>query len=207
MFTVPVLDINGKEVEKIKLDAKIFDGSVNSSALHRAAVGYLAGKRRGLASTRTRGEVSGGGKKPWRQKGTGRARVGSIRSPLWRGGGIIFGPHPRDFALDTPKQVKLLALRSSLNGKLNDNGLVLVDEIKLPSQKTGDFFKLLKKLKVEGKALFIISAADKDNARAAANISGINIRRVSDVNAYDIMNCKKVLTSSGSFKELLKRLR
>jgi len=205
MITVPVLNTEGKEVEKLKLDAKIFDGGINEGILYQTVVGYLANKRRGLASTKTRGEVSGGGRKPWRQKGTGRARVGSIRSPLWRGGGVVFGPHPRDFKHDIPKQIKRQALRFSLNSKFSDKSVVVVDKIKL-SPRTKEFADLLKKLKLKGKILFLLGKNEKENALAAANFCGVSIRSVSEVNAYDILSFKKLLLSVDSVKELTRRL-
>jgi len=129
--TLPIYNTEGKEVDSIKLNPSVFDGVVNTGVIYQAVNAHLANKRRGLAATKTRGEVSGGGKKPWKQKGTGRARVGSNRSPLWRHGGVIFGPHPRDFSQSIPNKIKLLALRASLNAKVNENNLVVLRLISL----------------------------------------------------------------------------
>ena len=131
-----VVNQKGKVVRTLELDQKVFDGKINMSLLHQAVVTYLANQRKGLASTKTRGEVRGGGRKPWRQKGTGRARVGSIRSPLWKGGGATFGPKPRDYSQKMPQRMKALALKSALNAKLNDKELMVIDDIKLRSHKT-----------------------------------------------------------------------
>ena len=120
-ITLPIYNTEGKEVDSIKLDAKVFDGTINTAAIYQAINAYRANQRKGFASTKTRGEVSGGGRKPWRQKGTGRARVGSTRSPLWRHGGVVFGPHPRDFSCRLPKRIKNLALKSTLNAKVKEN--------------------------------------------------------------------------------------
>src|SRR5512135_3741492 len=129
--TLPVYNIEGKEVETLNLDPAVFDGTVNSAAIYQAVNAYRAAKRSGLAATKTRGEVSGGGKKPWRQKGTGRARVGSTRSPLWRHGGVVFGPHPRSFAYSVPDKIKKLALKSVLNAKVKENNVIILDTLSL----------------------------------------------------------------------------
>ena len=134
-FTLPIYNTEGSQIDKITLDAKVFDGQVNKDAVYQTVLMHRANQRKGLASTKTRGEVSGGGKKPWKQKGTGRARVGSSRSPLWRHGGVIFGPHPRDFSYTIPDKIKKLALKSSLNAKLLENNFLVVDEIKLNNQR------------------------------------------------------------------------
>ena len=123
-ITLPIYNAAGKEVDSVKLNAKVFDGRINSEAMYQAITAYRANQRKGLAATKTRGEVSGGGKKPWKQKGTGRARVGSTRSPLWRHGGVVFGPHPRDFSYTLPDKIKAIALKSSLNAKVKENNLM-----------------------------------------------------------------------------------
>ena len=129
MFTIPVQNTDGKEIDTLKLDEKIFSDKILNSSVYQVICGYLANQRKGLASTKTRGEVSGGGKKPWKQKGTGRARVGSIRSPLWRHGGVIFGPHPRDFSYKIPVRMKDLALKFALSEKVKENNLIVLDAL------------------------------------------------------------------------------
>lgn len=143
---IPVYSFEGEELKKIELDALLFDGKVHESLLYQAVVGYLCARRSGSASTKTRKEVRGGGKKPWRQKGTGRARAGSIRSPLWRGGGVTFGPHPRDFSHHLSKRLKRQALKSSLNSKLIDKQLLVVEELEVRQPKTRVFASSLSKL-------------------------------------------------------------
>jgi len=146
--TLGVFDAKGKEVEKIELDSKVFDGKVNSSLVHQAVVTFLANQRKGLAKTKTRGQVRGGGTKPWRQKGTGRARVGSIRSPIWRGGGVTFGPTKRSYYKVLPKKMKILALKSALNLKLSEKKLLVIDDLAVKSHKTKEFAKILDNLKL-----------------------------------------------------------
>ena len=144
--TVPVFDLNGKEVEKFQLDKELFTGKVNKGALYQAIVMYNAAKRQGNASTKTRGDVSGGGKKPYRQKGTGQARAGSTRSPLWRHGGSVFGPHPRMYRYDIPKKLKKLAFLSSINSKLNEKKMIGLSDVKVAEPKTKAFIAILEAL-------------------------------------------------------------
>src|SRR4030042_1787510 len=129
--SLPIYSTTGEEIDTLKLDPAIFDGIVNKDAIYQAIVAYRANQRKGLAATKTRGEVSGGGRKPWKQKGTGRARVGSTRSPLWRHGGVVFGPHPRDYSYELPQKIRALALKSSLNAKVNNSSLIVFDSLKL----------------------------------------------------------------------------
>ncbi|MDD5042924.1 MAG: 50S ribosomal protein L4, partial [Candidatus Omnitrophica bacterium] len=154
-FTLPIYNSEGKEVDTVKLDREVFDGSQNKDSLYQAINSYRANQRKGLASTKTRGEVSGGGRKPWKQKGTGRARVGSSRSPLWKHGGVVFGPHPRDFSYSIPQKIKSLALKTALNAKLKENNFLVLDEFKLDEPKTKSAMKVLSSLKlVSGKSKF-----------------------------------------------------
>lgn len=149
--SVTIFNLKGKEVEKFELDRELFAGEVNKGVLYQFIRMYNANQRGGNASTKTRGDVSGGGKKPWRQKGTGRARAGSNRSPLWRGGGKVFGPHPRDFHYDIPKKIKKVALLASLNSKLIDEKLIGIDAITLAEPKTKQFQAIVDALKLEGR--------------------------------------------------------
>ncbi len=140
---LPIYNTEGKEVDTIELDGAIFSGSVNLGAIHQAISAYRANQRKGLAATKTRGEVSGGGKKPWKQKGTGRARAGSTRSPLWRHGGVVFGPHPRDFSYVLPKQIKTVALKSVIFDKLQHNNFIVIDKLQVASGKTKDAAEIM----------------------------------------------------------------
>jgi large subunit ribosomal protein L4 len=167
---------------------------------------YQANQRQGNASSKGRAEVSGGGKKPWAQKGTGRARSGSSRSPLWKGGGVTFGPEPRDFTYQVPRKVKSVALKASLNSKLNDQDLVCVDQLMVDSAKTKDFIKVLKGLKLEGKILAIVDAVEEKFSKISRNVSSFCMMRSSDVTGYDILRYKKILITKSAFKDLLKRI-
>lgn len=206
MSVCTIHDIHGKKLEELKLPETLFDGEVNSMAMHQAVVMYQANLRQGNASTKERGVVSGGGRKPWRQKGTGRARTGSNRSPLWKGGGTIFGPEPKDFTYQVPRKVKLVALKASLNSKLKENDLFCVDRLNAESDKTKDFAKMLKGLKLEGKVLAVVDSLEDKLARVSRNIPSFSLIRSSDVTAYDILRNKKLLITKSALKDLIKRI-
>ncbi|MDP8265506.1 MAG: 50S ribosomal protein L4 [Candidatus Aceula meridiana] len=200
-------DIKGKKVEEFDLPESIFGGRINEGVLHQAVLMYQANQRQGTASTKERADVSGGGKKPHRQKGTGRARAGSSRSPLWKGGGVTFGPHPRDFSYSLPKKIKISALKASLNACYLSNDIFCIDALMVDSAKTRDFAKLLKTLKLQGTILAVIDKTDTSTQRASHNIPVLNMVRASDVTAYDILKNKKLLITKDAFKSLLKRLK
>jgi large subunit ribosomal protein L4 len=206
MPSFPVLNSEGKKIEEIDLPEEIFGGRINDSILHQAIVMYQTNQRQGTASTKERGAVSGGGKKPWRQKGTGRARAGSIRSPLWRGGGVVFGPHPRDFSHSLPKKVKTAALRESMNAKYISKDLSCVDHFVVNSAKTRDFVKILKALKLEGKILAVQDTGETDISKVSRNIPYFSLMRAQDVNAYDILRFNKLIVTKEGLKTLLKRI-
>jgi large subunit ribosomal protein L4 len=212
-FTLPVYNQQGKEVKKIELDPGVFDGKVNTGVLYQAVLMYRANLRRGLASTKTRGEVSGGGRKPWRQKGTGRARVGSSRNPLWRKGGVVFGPHPeRVFGFSLPKRIKLAALKSSLNAKLNENNLLILDDLKIDSPKTKEVAKILSNLKLNNKsrqqtALLILEDINDNVKRGFRNISFLDTVKAANINAYDILKVKKLIATFNGIKILVDRIK
>ena len=214
MFTLPVYNSQGEEIDSIQLNATIFDGSQNTDCLHQAIANYRANQRKGLASTKTRGEVSGGGKKPWKQKGTGRARVGSTRSPLWRHGGVVFGPHPRDFSYELPQKIKAGSLRTSLNLKLNENNFMILDEFKVAEPKTKLAVGVLsnlklfsRKIKKEKKVLFLTHKLNPDLKKALKNISFLTVDLASDCHAYEVMNNQKVLITKEAVEVLTKRLK
>ena len=214
MFTLPVYNSEGKEVDMIKLNASVFDGSQNLDCLHQAILGFQANQRKGLASTKTRGEVSGGGKKPWKQKGTGRARVGSTRSPLWRHGGVVFGPHPRDFSYEVPQKIKALALKTSLNVKLNENNFMILDEFKVVAPKTKQAVGVFSNMKLFSakdkkpkKVLFLTHKLDAQLKQALRNISFLTVDLASDCHAYEVMNNQKLLITKAGLALLTERLK
>ena len=207
MSKFPVLNIDGKETGSIDLPDKIFGEPVNTDVLHQAVVMYQACLRQGTADTKDRSEVSGGGKKPWRQKGTGRARHGSTRSPLWVKGGIIFGPHPRDFSYSIPKKIKKAALRESLNAKFQDKNLLCVDDIEKAPGKTKEFAKLLKALNIKEKTLAMFDGSDPNVQRVSRNIFYLNLVPSREANAYDILKHKKILVTKTALKTLLERIK
>lgn len=209
MAKFPIHSIEGKETDLIDLPDDIFGVAVNQDVIHQAVLMYQASLRQGNASTKTRKDVSGGGKKPWRQKGTGRARHSSIRSPLWHKGGVVFGPHPRDFSYTIPLKIRKAALRESLNAKFQAKNLICVDDVKKPLSKTKEFAKVLENLKLKngGKILAMLDGSDLSIPRVSRNIPFFNLIRSQDVNAYDILRNKKVLITKTAFKKLLERVK
>jgi large subunit ribosomal protein L4 len=213
-ITLPIYNLQGQEVESLKLNTAVFDGTINQDAVHQAIVAYQANQRRGLAATKTRGEVSGGGKKPWRQKGTGRARVGSIRSPLWRHGGVIFGPHPRDFSYNLPAKIRSLALKSTLNAKIKDSNFVILDNFDLNSHKTKDAAKIFTNLKLDSKdkpkSYSILLLLDKTNdsiKRSLRNIGFIDVNLAPNTNPYEVLSHQKVVITKAGLGKLTERLK
>ena len=208
MSKLNVLNNQGKKTESIDLPEDIFGVRVNQDVIHQAVIMYQAAQRQGTASTKERGSVSGGGAKPYRQKGTGRARAGSNRSPLWKGGGTVFGPTPRDFSYKVPKKVRVAALRETLNDKFQTENLLCIDELKAESPKTKDFVKVLENLKIEkNKTLALSDHSDEKFLKASRNIPYVTVMRVQDANAYDIIKNKKLLVSKKAFNALLKRIK
>ena len=193
MPTVSVFDIKGKKVSDIELADSIFAIEPNMYAMHLVVVNYLANQRQGTQSTRTRSEVSGGGKKPWRQKGTGHARQGSTRAPQWTHGGIALGPKPRSYSYSLNKKVKRLALLSALSTKVADNDIVVLDAIKTEEFKTKTIVNMLKALNVSEKALIVLDTVDKKVIKSAANIPGVKTTQVNTLNVYDILNYTKFI--------------
>lgn len=205
---VPIYNSKGKEVEKFQLNKEIFSGDVNNAVLYQAVVMYNANQRRGTACTKTRGDVSGGGKKPFRQKGTGRARAGSTRSPLWRHGGTIFGPHPRDFHYALPKKIVRVALLSSINSKLNEEKLIGIDSISIADAKAKSFMGMVNALKLTGaKLLFIFDDIDDKTLRAARNIESVAMRSYREFNAMDILVSDNVVMTKKALEKLPERFK
>jgi len=184
------------------LPKEIFGLEMNENVIHQALVWYQASRRRGTHSTKTRAEVRGGGKKPWRQKGTGRARAGSIRSPLWKKGGVIFGPKPRSYAYNLPKKVRKLAIRIALSDKAKAEQIKVVAELKVAEPKTKLVTKLLKDLGVTGKGLIVQGKEDEIFVKAARNIKGVSLTLAKDINIYDVLNAQWILVDKSAIVEL-----
>lgn len=203
MPELALYNIEGSQVGEIELNRDIFDVEVNEHVVHEAVTAQLAAKRSGTASTKTRGEVRGGGRKPWRQKGTGRARHGSIRSPIWVGGGTTFGPKPRDYSKDIPKKVKKLAVKSALTAKVNEDELIIIDEIEFDIPKTKQMVKVLEALNVSDKKVLILTADKDENIyKSARNIPGVRVLVASATNVYDILNNEKVIATQDAIKKV-----
>jgi large subunit ribosomal protein L4 len=193
MANVSVYNMEGKEVGKIDLNDAVFGVTVNEHLVHMAVVQFLADRRQGTQKAKTRSEVSGGGRKPWRQKGTGHARQGSTRSPQWTGGGTVFAPTPRDYSFKMNKKEKRAALQSALTDSVNENRLIVLDDLKLDDIKTKDFAKVLENLKISGKALFVLGDNDKNVVCSARNVPAVKTAQTSELNVYDVVNAKTLV--------------
>lgn len=206
MPILPIYNTSGKQTETMDLPESVFGPRINQDVIHQAVLMYQASRRQGTASTKERGMVSGGGKKPYRQKGTGRARAGSNRSPLWRKGGVVFGPHPRDFRYDLPRKIKTAALRESLNAKLIAQDLFCIERFDHHFSKTKEFAKFLAGLNLDGKILALLEERNEKLERVSRNIPHFRSMLIKDVNAYDILRSKKILLTKAAFKKLLERI-
>jgi len=202
MPKVALYDINGSQVGDVELNDGIFGIEVNNHAMYEAVKNYLANQRQGTQSAKTRGEVRGGGRKPWRQKGTGRARQGSIRSPQWKGGGVVFAPKPRDYSYKIPKKVKRLALKSALTSKVNDNEIIVVDNLNISEAKTKEMVKVLGNLNAAKKTLIVIPERDEKVVRAAKNIEGVKTSYVNTINVYDLLNCDSFVITKAAVNKV-----
>lgn len=193
MPEVAVVNSEGTEVGKVALSQEVFQVAPNASLMHGAVVQHLANLRQGTADTKTRTEVRGGGKKPWRQKGTGRARQGSIRAPHWPGGGVVFGPHPRDYTIEMPKKMRRLAIRSALSVKLAEGEIIVLDELKMDTISTSTLVAILEKIGVKGKTLLVLGEADETIKRSSRNVPWVALRIAPSVSTYDLLNADTVL--------------
>ncbi len=202
MANLKVLDMTGAEVGTIELADSVFAVEVNAAVLHAAVRAYLLNQRQGTQSTLTRTEVSGGGRKPWRQKGTGRARQGSTRAPQWTHGGVALGPKPRSYRTDLNKKVKKLAMKSALSAKVLENELVVVNEIVATEYKTKVMVNMLKALGAEKKALVVLAEKDEKVVKSLANIAGVKVAYVNTINVYDILNCNKLVVVEAAAKKI-----
>ena len=197
MANVSVLNMEGKEVEKLELNDNIFGVEINEHLVHLAVVSQLANNRQGTQKAKTRSEVRGGGRKPWRQKGTGHARQGSTRSPQWTGGGVVFAPTPRDYSFKLNKKEKRAALKSALTSRVVENKFVVVDELKLDEIKTKKFVEVLKNLNVE-KALVVLNDMDEKVIASAANIPTVKTTQTNELNVFDVLKYDTVVVTKAA---------
>ena len=202
MPKVDVYDIEGKKVKTIELKEEVFGIEPNETVVHHVLVNYLANQRQGTQSTKTRSEVSGGGRKPWRQKGTGRARQGSIRAPHWVGGGIALGPEPRSYNYTVNKKERQLAIKSLLSSKVLEKELVVVEKLPLKEIKTKEMARVLNNLKVEGKAVILLAEKDEIVQKSARNIEGVKTLQVGTINVYDLLKHKNLVVTEDTVKKL-----
>ena len=199
MIEAPHYSAAGASKKAVPLPETLFDGTVNEDLLHRAVITFLSNQRQGTSNTLTRSEVSGGNQKPWRQKGTGRARQGSTRAPHWRHGGIAHGPHPRSYRLGIPKKMRQLAKKSALNARAREGALAIVDALEYEKPKTKDLVALLKKLDASGKKVLLLTASDAHNVYLSGrNIPDVRVMRFADASAYEIMWSETVVVEIGA---------
>ena len=202
MANVSVYNMEGKEVETIELNDAVFGVEINEHLVHMAVVSQLANNRQGTQKAKTRSEVSGGGRKPWRQKGTGHARQGSTRAPQWTGGGVVFAPVPRDYSFKLNKKEKRAALKSVLTDKVQSNKLIVVDELKFDDIKTKNFAKVLENLKVTNKALVVLNDNDEKVVLSARNIPTVKTALTNTINVYDIVNAQTLVLTKEAVKTI-----
>src|SRR6516165_1325760 len=201
-----IKDTKGNSQGELEVKFPLVEDGKGTQAVHDAVVAYQAAQRMGTACTKSVGEVAGTGKKPWRQKGTGRARAGSFQSPLWRGGGVVFGPKPRDFGKKVSRKTRQLALRKALSERLQAGDVVLLDELKLASPKTKDFARLLSALDIKGTALIVAQASDKNLTLASRNVPNISLATGDSLSTYDVLRPNKLVFTRGAFKQVEARL-
>ena len=201
MPKVALYNISGEQVGEVELNDAIFGIEPNEPVLHDAVVMQLANQRQGTHDTKTRAEVRGGGRKPWRQKGTGRARAGSTRSPIWRSGGVVFGPHPRDYSYSLPKKVRRLALKSALSSKVLDNDIIVLDGLTMDAPKTKEMSRILGNLKAD-KALVVTADRDVNVEKSARNIEGVKPLKAEGVNVYDLLKYTKLVITKDAVAKI-----
>jgi len=202
MPKVEVYDVSGGQVGELDLNDSIFGIEPNKAVLYEFVKMQLANKRAGTASTKTRAEVRGGGKKPWRQKGTGRARVGSSRNPVWKGGGITFGPKPRDYSYRLPKKVRRLAMKSALSSKVIDNNIMVLDELNMDQPKTQEMVKILDLLNIYDSTLVVTADGDSNVTKSVRNIPGVKPIRADFMNVYDLLKYDTLLITRGAIDRI-----
>jgi len=203
---IAIKNIAGKNSGELEVKFELIENGKGSQAVHDAVVAYNAAQRSGTACTKTAGEVQGSNKKPWKQKGTGRARAGSVRSPLWAGGGVVFGPKPRDFTKKISKKTRGLALRKALSARLKAGDVVVVDDLKLASSKTKEFVKVISALDLTGTTLVVSNGAEKNLSLAARNVVGVTLTTGDSLNTYDVLRPDKLLFTKSAFETVEARL-
>ena len=201
-----IKDIKGKDQGEVEVKFPLIEGGKGTQAVHDVVVAYRAAQRMGTACTKNVGEVAGTNKKPWRQKGTGRARAGSFQSPLWRGGGVVFGPKPRDFGKKVSRKTRQLALRKALSERLRAGDVMLVEDLRLAAPKTKEFVGLMSALELKGSALFVAQAADENLARASRNLPNVALATSESLNTYDVLRSDKLVFTRGAFEQVETRL-
>lgn len=201
-MNIPVYNIEGNKLEEIAPPAEFSNIKISVPLLHEVVTAYLANQRKGTACTKTRGEISGGGIKPWRQKGTGRARAGSIRSPLSRKGGVVFGPKPRSYRQDLPKKKLRKALIMALSSKIINNEIIITNDFLLPEHKTKKVKQIFDKLNIDGKILLVVKSIDRNLKLATRNLGYVNLISVNSLNTYDVLNADRVIFTQDAFNEL-----
>lgn len=202
MPVIQVKNMQGADVEELALNDAVFGVEPNKAVMHEVVVNYLAGLRAGTSCTKSHGEVRGGGRKPWRQKGTGRARAGTSRSPLWRGGAIIFGPKPRDYSYRVNKKKVALAMRSALSDKVTENAMFVLDALSFEAPKTKDMIKVLEALGTDKKTLLVLPELDEVVVKSARNIKGITPVTVAELNTYDILNHNNIVITKDAVAKI-----
>lgn len=206
-MNIPVYNVKGEETSKVRVDDSVFMIEPNEDVIHRAVVAEMTNSRQGTHSTKTRSEVRGGGRKPWRQKGRGVARAGTIRSPIWRGGGVVFGPKPRDYKDRLPKKMKKLARRSALSQRVQDKAVYVVDEMTIDAPRTKDFRKLLQDLGLGGKKITVlVGEIEKNLSLSARNLPNVFLIPATDVSTYDLLDCEAVVFDKAGIKKLSEQL-
>ncbi len=201
MVDMNVHSIEGEKIGEIKLKDDMFNAKINKHIVHQIVKRYLAEKRRGTASTKGRSEVRGGGKKPWKQKGTGRARAGTIRSPIWVGGGVVFGPENRNYGYSIPRKMRLVALKSVLSDKVKNDDIIILDKIELKNGKTKDITYIFEKLNINSdKIIIVIDKEDEIIKRAVHNLKNTIVITANKINTYDLVNYQKMLITKGALK-------
>lgn len=202
MTELSLRNIKGKEIGEVSLRDNIFNTKINKYLVHQIVKCYLARKRRGTASTKNRSEVRGGGAKPWKQKGTGRARAGTNSSPIWTGGGVVFGPAPRDYSFSFPKKMKIAALKSALSDKLENKEIIIIDKLSLEENKTKKMVEILRNLQAFKNPLIIIEKEDKGIALSVRNIKGVKVLPVSKINTYDLVSQEKIIITKKALERM-----
>lgn len=202
MSKVSVYNIAGEKTGDLELSSKVFDVEIREHAVHQVVVALLANKRQGTQSAKTRAEVSGGGKKPWRQKGTGRARQGSIRSPQWIHGGVVFAPKPRSYRVSVPKSIKRVAMKSVLTSKVREENLLVLDKISFDAPKTKNMVKILEAFNLDSKLLLITKDVDNNVYRSSTNLQNVKVMPVNNINVYDLLKYEKLMITQDAVKKL-----